>query len=244
MEDTACSCITQFPWFTTPSARFLTGFRQHGNQGWLQLSERKVLKGRCWRHSANMRPGRTTRGSSGCILQMELSPSAARSQSLESLRIQLLSHLSLFPFLHHIHTTYFVNSPSLKKYIYRTDVICFPILLRQQTLLQIDFIIRMQITYDTARLRSRTKGTNSYLFSEGGSVLDQLNVAFFTTMHPSAEKQKIHVYRSANVPMKPLKFCALDHATEVNLSTCRQRYNATFPSEQPTACQKLVFCFY
>lgn len=45
---------------------------------------------------------------------------------------------------------------------------------------------------------SGTKGTNAYLFSEGGSVLDQLNVAFFTTMLPSADKQKIRFYTNVN----------------------------------------------
>jgi len=33
------------------------------------------------------------------------------------------------------------------------------------------------------------------------------------------------------VPMQAAKFYALNHATEVNLSTHRQRYRATFPAE-------------
>lgn len=47
------------------------------------------------------------------------------------------------------------------------------------------------------------------------------------------------------VPIQAAKLYALDHAVEVNLSTHRQRYKATFPAEQPPpAYQKLVFCFY
>lgn len=86
------------------------------------------------------------------------------------------------------------------------------------------------------------KGTNPYPFSKGGSVLAQLNVAFFTTMHPSAAKRKLLFIK---VPVQAAKLCALDPATGVNPNTHGQRYKATFSEQQqPTAYQKLVFCFY
>lgn len=67
------------------------------------------------------------------------------------------------------------------------------------------FIIQIQIIYGATRLWNGIKSTNLYLFSKGGSVLAQLNVAFFTIMHPSAAKRKLIFIK---VPMQAATLCA------------------------------------